>query len=335
MGLGYTYRTVNNYLAALTRLRELGAATALHLTPRMDDPDARKLVRFRRESLVYHPIQNLTEAAFPRDRMRHLLERSIREFRPTHLLLDCTLNYPSNAVLHVLDSMSDRPIVVGFQQGMYQLWNVYDSSFPCDYFLCYGEMHRQNFSPQWQSRVKAVGLPKLDRLRDITVSDDGFLLFIAQDTPRPEVLSLALSEFSARVGLPVWIKPHPEHITKYDSLRPLFHFIDPEDDVVSWIARSSGVVTAGSTSGLEALVLRKPLVLLPGRPATAYEESWLVAYDFTGDALAHVWNWQRQDPALADPFLDRAIGGRRYDHADRVAQAIAQCGSVRRALAIA
>lgn len=325
LGFGYTFRTVNNYAPALAALRAGGARTSMLLTPRLDDPDARKLVRWRAESLAYNPIGSLSQDAFPRERLRRLLDRALASFEPTHILLDCTLNYPSNAVFELLAERPDRPVVVGFQQGLYQLWNVYDRVFPCDHFLCYGPMHRAQFSPERQPWVHDAGLPKLDRLRDVAATDEGYLLYIAQDTPRPEVVGLALAELSQGVGLPVFIKPHPEHTKLYDSLRPRFRFLEPGDDVVGWIARSSGVVTAGSTSGLEALMLRKPLVVLPGRPATAYENSQLVAYDFTGEAMVQVWNSQRRVPTLGDQFLAMAVGGRRFDHAQRVADAIRAC----------
>jgi hypothetical protein len=204
---------------------------------------------------------------------------------------------------------------------MYQLWYVYTATFPCDWFFCYGEMHRRQFSPERQTRVIPVGLPKLDRLKDTQTGDEGWLLYIAQDTPRVEVVGMALRELSAKAGMPVKIKPHPEHVRFYDALRGEFEFLEPGADVVPLIAVCSGVVTAGSTSVLEAMMLGKPVAVLPSRPAFAYEESDCVAYDCTGAALMHVLDKSRR-PGFHERFLEQAVGGKRFDSVERVIAAL-------------
>lgn len=323
LGFGYTFRTVNNYAPVLRALRDRGHAAGLALMPRADDPDAKGLSRFAEYVVAEKEIATISREGLPPEELAAFLRSAIAEFDPTHILLDCTLNYPSNAVFESVASLglARRPKVIGFQQGMYQLWYVYSITFPCDWFFCYGELHRRQFSSQRQARVVPVGLPKLDRLKEMPTRDEGWLLYVAQDTPRVEVTAMALRELAAAAKIPVKIKPHPEHLRFYDALRGEFEFLDPAADVVPFIAACSGVVTAGSTSVLEAMLLEKPVAVLPSRPAFAYEESDCVAYDFTGAALLHVLEKSRK-AGFHDRFLEHAVGGRRFDSVERVISAL-------------
>ena len=252
----------------------------------------------------------------------HSLTEVVQDFKPDVIYCDDLTNWPTAHTFSVVSTLESRPLVVACQHGIFQTWHAMDREFNCDYFFCYGTQHVYNFSVSHWPRVLPVGLAKLDCLRDVETRDDGFVLYIAQEAPRPAIVSAMLSEFSEIVELPVKIRPHPAHVEVYTGLDDKFEILDPTSDPIAAIARCTIVVTTHSTAMLEAMLLGKDVVVVPSFGLTDFALLPFVARDFTGRKLRVALGQVRRRKEEIKRFVDVTCGGRNYDATDRAYRAL-------------
>jgi hypothetical protein len=323
---GYTFRTVDNYLPLVAVLQRRGHVVASCFFPHTTVPKNLELRALPFTSLAFRPMgpghDDLTHAE-----LRATLKKAVDEFAPNVVLLDDILNYPSNAIAALIREMDPTIRVAAFQHGFFQFWGAYRRHFACDLFFAYGARARREFTGALADRVIALGLPKLSRLRQLEISDDDTLLFVAQETPRAEIIGAALRELRAINGRRIRIRPHPEHSAAYASLASDgFELLGADDDVQPQLAACHAVITTGSTAGIEALLLGKPVVSLPSYSATIFRDSPCQALDYTGAAIQRVLDeWPRRKAELED-FLTDVVSPLSFDlegAADRFEQAIA------------
>ena len=317
----FNFRNINNFATVLDLAISRGAAVELLLFPHLNDPSHHLLSSLRYQVGTTRPIGG--DAGFVEfEELVTIVGESIARFRPNLIVSDDmafahTRHILPAVVAYCHDHRIVRPPVVVTQHGLCLNWLNYTRLWRCDYFLSFGDKHRRQFPRPMQWHTFPVGLPKLDRLRDMPTSDEGYVLYIAQDTPRPEIVALALREFHECTGLPIKIKPHPEWVNAIHLPDGSdFSEIPVDDDIVPHIARSHGVITSGSTSGLEALLLDKPLVCLPSKSSSAYADSPFLCSGFRGSAIKE--RFEANDEEGVKMFLDDNIGGKRFDSTERM-----------------
>lgn len=310
---GYTARTTDNFRPLLEELEARGHEVAGLCFPHPVPAANRELLEWPFRELGGRAVA-AGGADLSRAELRERLASALAEFNPDVVLLDDILNYPSNAFHEVIRTLGCRTPVFAFQHGFFQWWHIYRRAFPCDRLLVYGPRDARQLGPEFADRVEAFGLPKLSRLARVPHSDDGSVLFLAQDTPRAEVVALALREYRTLSGRTVRIRPHPQHPHAYDALlREDFPLAPSSEDVVAQVAACYAVIVTGSTAGMEALVLGKPVVSLPSYSASIFAGSPAEALDYTGQEILRVLESWDQRTVERDEFLADAIATQSFD----------------------
>ncbi|PTL79701.1 hypothetical protein [Vitiosangium sp. GDMCC 1.1324] len=310
---GYNYRNVDNFRPLLDELAASGHTIGYCAFPYPNPAKDLELGEAPFQRLAFAPFNaTLTQPSLPE--VRDMVHRALREFSPDVVLLDDIFNYPSNAISTMVKEVAPQLPVVAFQHGFFQFWSHYRRFFACDFFLAYGSRSQREFLPHQQERVITFGLPKLSRLKNVPVSDDGTLLYLAQDTPRWEVVAPALKRYAKLTGRRVRVRAHPQFASIYEALAgeglELQYAVD---DVIPHLASCHAVVTTGSTAGMEALVLGKPVVSLPSYSSSIFTGSPCMALDYTGEqiwSVLHQWP-QRQDELRS--FLEDSISPLSFD----------------------
>jgi hypothetical protein len=310
---GYNYRNVDNFRPLLDELAARGHAIGYCAFPHPNPVKNLELGEAPFQRLAFAPFNALlTQPSLPE--LRDLLHRALREFSPDVVLLDDILNYPSNSICTMVKEVAPDVPVIAFQHGFYQFWSRYRRFFACDFFLTYGDCYRREFLPHQQERVVSFGLPKLSRLTNVPVSDDGTILYVAQDTPSWEVVARALKTYVQISGRRVRVRLHPEFAARYEAMACEGLEIQyAVDDIVPHLASCHAVVTTGSSAGMEALVLGKPVVSLPSYSSIIYAGSPSMAFDCTGEEIWRVLSQWPQRQHDVQTFMEDAISPLSYD----------------------
>jgi Glycosyl transferase family 8 len=324
---GFNFRNVDNFADVLLRIQAAGGQVAAVFYPNVLDPSHARMEQLPFPVLALRPVGH---AALSLEELDALIAKALREFGPDVVLVDDMSFYPSDSIWGSVQRFAQAngraaPPVVVFQHGLFVNWLHYNRKWACDEFFCFGARHRRQFWEQLQPRVFPVGLPKLDRIEALLSSctDDGYALYIAQDTPRPEVLELVLNEYQQHSGLPLVIKPHPQWVHDYRiGERDGRRLARVGEDILPLIARARHVISSGSTSGLEALLMGKPFACLPSKSSGGFSDSPFLCPDFRGEKLHSLL--QNQDPAATELFLDDVLGGRRFDSTERMLEQLEQ-----------
>ncbi|MFT3809591.1 MAG: hypothetical protein QM698_06695 [Micropepsaceae bacterium] len=320
------YRNVDNWLGLFQRINETDGWCGLASLPWTGDPshadlDAVPLPLHRRQ-----PIDRLSPDGISEDALGRFLDEICTPDIDVLFLCDMQA-YPSNAVHRLLRARASRPMVIGLQHGLFQSWWVYNRNFCADHLLCFGERHRRELLPALRESTVAVGLPKLDRLARVKTADGGYILYLAQKIPESSLLLPLLRGIEAATGLPVVVRNHPQYPDWVDHKPSLplpsvdgreLRSLTYEDQ----LANADWVMTPHSTGGLEALYMRKPVVLVPNAGLTAWASHPGIAWNFSvEEALAACRRADTEHSQIAG-FLDDAIGGLRFDHTERALNAV-------------
>lgn len=323
--VSYNYRNLDNLSNILDIILQDGGEVKLMLFPILIDPSHTKMGQFSFPVVLNRPISCHSMASMNPWELFQILREVFQSYQPDLIILDDLYNYPSHWVHKLLQllfflkrKLSKRPPVVAFQHGLYQIWSKYNRNFACDYFITFGNAHKRQFKPQLQNRVKVGGLSKLDRLKNVTVSDGQYILFIAQNSPSPQALQQGLEDLSRYTNLPVWIKPHPQHVWYYQSLKSdCITYLSVETDIIDLIANASFVVTTGSTSGIEALLLGKRLVVVPSSSSSPYANELFLTRDYSAEEMQRVLDVQTQRPDDVRAYLEDVIGNLNFTSAQK------------------
>ncbi len=333
-------RNLDHWMPLFQRIQRAGGQCSICAMPFTGDPSWSTLDGGGLPVAHYEPIAALRSSALTLERLREILSRLCEPDVDAVFLCDVQ-SYPSNAIYRALATLSLGTVVFGLQHGLFQSWWLYNQHVTCDHLLCFGERHRQELVPELRARSTAVGLPHLDRLETLSqvspVEGAGYILYLAQRTPEESALRALFKALEAKMGLPVVIRSHPQY--------PLFPRHDrslvcpavdgrPVDDLdlVGQIQNANFVMTSHSTAGLDALYLRRPLVLVPNHGLTAWAGYPAVAMNFsygqTNLALQRAQTYNRE----IDLFLDWTVGGRRFDHSSRALTAVQSVLAMRKAI---
>ena len=330
--IGFNFRNIDNFSPVLDKVIKNGGDVKLIVFPYLADPSYKKIQEFKHQKIIERPISCLSEASMCFKELFLILNNSFHSYLPDVIFIDDIRAYPSSSVLKALkqaffcknikaalkrNEFKKRPPVIVFQHGLFQEWDNYNKNFACDYLFTYGDEHRAKIKPKYRNRVFSSGLPKLDRLKEIKTEDHNYILFIAQNDPEGKHLKQGLENLSTKTGKPVLIKPHPQHKYYYSGIQSEnVRFIEEETNILGLIAKSSFVITTGSTSGIEALLLNKKLVVLPSLNSSAYDKELFVTNDYTADEMLRVLNEQDYKNDKINDFIINAIKTKDFNSAD-------------------
>lgn len=239
----------------------------------------------------------------------------VEKTQPQVVICDDATNWPSIGASHALSRLARRPPLVAFQHGLSQPWHALNRTFHFDFFMSFGMQHVFMFDAERWPRVLPTGLPKLDHLRDVATEDEGYLLYVAQHFPSADAVGRMLDELRAAGTFgDIRIRPHPGHPQVYDSLRDRFRLLDPATDPIEDMRRATAIVMPHSTALLEALLLRKPVVVLPSSGLTDFPLLPWAARDVSASeirqGLVQANSVRRREDY--ERFLDRICGGQRF-----------------------
>ena len=324
LALSTNFRNADNWLPLFQRIRAEGGVCEWLALPWLGDPSMQRMAELEAAlpMRLRQPIQQLTPDGLSEAALADLLDKACGEDINVVFLCDMQ-SYPSNAVHRLLQQQRQhrqRPAVVGLQHGLFQSWWIYNHNFCADHLLAMGDRHVQELDPPLRGRVTPVGLPKLDRLERVPTHDGGYIAFIAQRFLPLTALEAPLAELSAHVGLPIRSWDHPQYPTA-DSNRPPAPGAEG-DPYIRFLAGASWVISGYSTGALEALFLRKDVVLLPSFGLTAWSGFPGVARDASlGEVMSAFWR-RHGFPNAMDSFLRETCGGLCFDSTDRAWRAL-------------
>lgn len=216
-----------------------------------------------------------------------------------------------------------RGIIMGGQRG----FGLLSTSRPgVDRLLCFGARQLARLRPEQRASAYAAGLPRLDRWRDVATASAGYGLFLAHRMPEPPVIDATLSAYEKHARVPIIVRDHPDYPGQYrfrSSLAApgLLARLNSES-LAAVLQNCSFVLATDATSILDALYLRKPVIVLPNAGLTAFDGYPGVAEGFSPAAIADAAHRLTQHPQQIEDFLEETVGGRRYDHAERVLTAL-------------
>ncbi|MBY0403093.1 MAG: hypothetical protein K2X66_04285 [Cyanobacteria bacterium] len=321
--ISFTFRTLDNFLPVLEHIDQTGGKVFLLLYPHLGDPNHVKLSAIPYPRLIERPISNLIpENGLTVTQLKEDLQNALTQYQETEntspdvILIDDLYNFPSNQVKPALVQLGYPQLpVIAFQHGMDQPWGYYNEKFNCDYFFCFSPEFLRFFKRALHPKIIPVGLPKLDRLREVSVSEAPmpYLLFIAETEPKWEELQGCFHELIETLQVSILIKPHPQFPERYTPLlNHRIHLIQSDYNIVPFIAHASYVISCGSTSSLEVLWLSKKLAILPTFTSKYYDHRLFVTRDFTASEVIRVFKQQEKNPQGVEKFFKAHTGGRGY-----------------------
>jgi 2-polyprenyl-3-methyl-5-hydroxy-6-metoxy-1,4-benzoquinol methylase/tetratricopeptide (TPR) repeat protein len=325
MALAINCRNLDNFSDLLSRIENTGGKAEVIALPWTGDPSHEQLPQMPFKMAAVRPIPELSPAGISESDFSDLLATALKD-RPDVLFMGDVQSYPSNVVQKLLKGMDHPPLCIGFQHGLSQCWWMYNRNFACDFLFCFGSRHVLELKKELRHQAIPVGLAKLDRLRDVQCEDRGFIVYVAQSSPEPEIVCPALNRYEEFTGMPVVVHDHPQFPGRYPFRSTLAHRlpagIDGAQDVVALMAQAALVITPHSTAGLEALYLGKPVVLLPNHGLTAWNGYPGIAHAFTPQSIESARKRALTEPDAIAMFLDDAVGGLRFDHTQRAFDAL-------------
>ncbi len=320
------YRNTENWIPLFKRINSKGGCCEAIYLPWIGDVSASQIHQLSLPIRHLEEIHSLDYSGISPQALDILLKKTIDDQIDIIFLCDMQ-TYPSTAIYKTLSNKKKNPLVIGLQHGLFQSWWVYNQNFGADYFLCFGERHRQELLPPLRDKTIPVGLPKLDLLSAKETTDNGYILYLAQRVPKSADVSNLLRELEQKTQLPILVRNHPQYPKFVDHvpqlpLPTIKGLPATEATLIDQIAGASWVMTPHSTGGLEALQMQKPLVLIPNHGLTAWAGYPGIATDLTAIAvLEALYRAKTRKPEI-EMFLDSALGGLRFDHTERAIQTV-------------
>ncbi len=319
------YRNLDNYADALRLVELRGGRCEVIALPWSGDPSSSRFDTCGFPGRLIRPIPELSEAGISRSELKELAHDVVQAAPDIFLICDMQ-SYPSNQMFGLLRDAGFRGKCVGLQHGLFQVWSCYNSNFAADYLFCFGEAHVERIAPVYRHRAFALGLPKLDRLRGVETTRSGYIAFLPQRAPEPEIIDPVLGLYERAVKMPVIVHDHPQYPSKHchrPSL-PLPPVLGQTEgwSVIDYLRHANLVLTLHSTAAIEALYLGKPVVLLPNAGLAAFDGYPGISEGFLPAAINHAFRNFVNGQAQVRQFLNRVVGGRHFNHAERVYEAL-------------
>jgi hypothetical protein len=168
-------------------------------------------------------------------------------------------------------------------------------------------------------------LPKLDLLPNRWQSPSSLeastILFCGQHVHEPEQIADFLLEMKNATGMNVAIKPHPEHVSCFDSLKPAFQFIAPTEALATCLASAAMIISSSSTAIIESLVAGVPAIVLADGRHQLFESAGIVVHEFSVEMALESLREQAQPSGRRriEEFLQRYLSCQNVPHAEHFA----------------
>ncbi|MGB3068153.1 MAG: hypothetical protein WBC18_06385 [Ottowia sp.] len=311
------FRNTENWLPVFEKIIEDGGRCKAIYFPWNGDDSFHRMNDLKIPVQCKLEISALSNAALPEEELDRVLAQHIGEEDVVFL---CDMqSYPSSKIHEILLKRERRPLVVGLQHGLFQSWWLYNRNFCADYLLSFNKRAASSIFPAYRKRVFPVGLPKLDRLANLATADGGYVLYLAQKYPEAHLVEGVLQEMEKEFPIPVFVRNHPQYPeeVRHAGARemPLINGKPIADcSYEEQIANASWVLTSHSTGGLEALYLKKSVVLLPNHGLTAWPDYPGVAFDISAKAIFHALGRTKAYRQDVDLFLKNAMESKYRSH---------------------
>ena len=304
------HRTADNWMELFKRINNEGGDCRLVALTWVGDKSHSNISSLNLSHLIGREISHPSPEGISVEELEEIVKRMVA-WEPEFIFLTDVQSYPSTEVCRLVKKYTSKTICIGLQHGFFQSWHFYNDNFCADHLFLFGDRHVREIAPNNREKCSVVGLPKLDRLKTMATENKGYLFYIPQRYPSHAQTAALLREISVATGNSIVTNNHPQFggLANAPSVS--------EDHFIDIVARADWVMTSYSTGGIEALYLRKELVLLPSCGTTAWHGYPAIARDLTvSDVLAARNAFSRYASSVSQ-FLDDAIGGIRFDHTER------------------
>ena len=309
----FNCRSINNWRPMLDSLIARGHSVYTALFPFMSDPDHKGLFDLPYPNLLtarlcpkFQPINGDLRGVL------NTLRQAVTGYGIDLVWMTTFHAGPEQYIRETLRDLDRRPLTIGLQHGMQHDWSVFEESADkFDLFGTFGPHFYWNCSERFRLRMITCGLPKLDAVPQLQRSGKiRRILFAAQNQPPFEILKPFLHELSSMAEAEIIIRPHPQWRDLYRGLSNEFVLDSVDKPITESLREVDGVITTGSTAGLESLAMGLPTVVLPLCGGEVYDSAGIVATRLDANEVM-VMLRRFDDPdfqAHIDGFLDSVAG---------------------------
>jgi hypothetical protein len=299
------------------------------LCPRLSDPDHTGLYDsdIQSHALLTAPINSTFELCETTEAdCIAAIQRCVGQKHYDGVLMTTCHLWPELKLRKWVQAVSPKTRFVGLQHGFVQLWSHYEARFESyDYLGIFGEAFTTRLSPEFQDRAVALSLPILDSYSAEARPEEESILFALQRDIPPDELRQLFQDIEASSGKKIILRVHPEHVSHYDVLRPIFEFSDPAEPLSRALERTSAVITSGSTLALASLSMNRPTAILRHLGGEEYEPFGIVADGMTAYSILQILidignPFGVRLDGILEPYTGRP--GRRVDDAYETLQAL-------------
>ncbi len=202
------------------------------------------------------------------------------------ILLTDIQNFPGAALYSPIKKIYPKTRVIGFQHGLFQIWNGHWFNRLCDFYMAFGKEFTA-FYPQYRrGDIVYSGIPKLDGIKDIKTEDQGYILYIGQKEPAPEIVNPFLLDLENTFRKKVVVRNHPQYPDHYKTSRSNEEYAN--ENLWDQIANSSFVITTHSTCIVEGLLIGKKVIIMPDHISATFKNYEWRASEYTANSVKRI-----------------------------------------------
>jgi hypothetical protein len=189
-----------------------------------------------------------------------------------------------------------------------------------DRMLCYGHRHIGRLKMELRVSTYESGLPRLDRVRGLSTSEGGYIVYLAHRSPDVPVVNATLSAVEKQFRLPVIVSDHPDYpgLYPFKSALPPPASVSGQGSALQLIQHCNLVIATDATAVLDAIYLGKSVVLLPNAGLPMFDGYPGISDGFSPILIQEAAKRVKQNPDAVSEFLNEVVGGVRHDHCERV-----------------
>jgi hypothetical protein len=292
----FNRRSLSHWLPLAETIRRRGGRCDFMLFPRAVDPDSAGLnaPEIKEFTVLSLPLGNdFRFVDGDEDHSREQIISACASGDYDAILMTTCVGGPELQLKKWIRPRYPRVKFIGLQHGFVQTWSYYESLFPSfDCFGVFGSGFAERFSLQYQADVLTMALPQLDVARAAHTGGAGILFALQLDLDVDTVRHLA-RDVEALSGMPVVLRPHPEHLYLYDELRDDFAFSEQSESADEAISKADALVTSGSTIAIQALAAGLPTAVIDHLRGSDYSDFGIVADSVTGADVVGVLEAQQ------------------------------------------
>jgi hypothetical protein len=291
----FNRRSLSHWLPLAETVRRRGGRCDFMLFPRVVDPDSDGLnaPEIKEFTVLSLAIGNDFKFIDDEDHCRIRIIDACASGDYDAILMTTCVGGPELQLRKWIQPDQPRIKFIGLQHGFVQTWSYYESLFDSfDCFGVFGAGFAERFSLRYRANVLTMALTQLDVMRAARTGGAGILFALQLDLDANTVRHLA-GEIQVHSGMPVVLRPHPEHLRLYDELRDHFAFSEQSESADDAISKADGLVTSGSTIAIQALDAGLPTAVVDHLRGSDYSDFGVVADSITGADVMRVLEAQQ------------------------------------------